>query len=201
MKNIFITIAVEDILSELIVKKILYYIDKNIIVTKCLRKGGDGYLKSKINNFNQAAKTTPFLVLADQDRGCPPKKISAWLKTKANPNFIFRIAVMEVESWILAHRDAFAKFISVSKDKIPKETDTIGDPKKFLLSLVSRSKSKRLRSDIVPSKGSTATVGPDYNGRLSIFIQTQWNPLEAKSNSESLNRMINRIQEFREAYK
>ncbi len=81
---------------------------------------------------------------------------------------------MEIESWIMAHREAFARFISVSVNRVPKNTDEIEKPKEFLLSLVRKFRSKRLREDIVPRAGSTASIGPDYNNRLSGFIQEQW---------------------------
>ena len=97
MTDIFITLAVEDSLSEAVAKKILYQSDKNYHVTNCLCNGGYGYLKTKINAFNKAAKVWPFLVLTDQDKGCPPDKIKRWLNHKANSNLIFRIAVMETE--------------------------------------------------------------------------------------------------------
>ena len=199
MTNIYITLAVEDSLSEAVAKKILYQSVKNYQVTKCLCRGGYGYLKSKINAFNQAAKAMPFFVLTDQDKGCPPEKIEGWLQHKANSNLMFRIAVMEVESWVMAHRKAFAKFISVPVTRIPNNTDEIENPKQYLLSLVRKSRSRRLRDDIVPRPGSTAKIGPDYNARLSEFIRYKWDVYEAKKISESLNRAFLRIQEFKQA--
>lgn len=197
MKEIYITLAVEDYLSEVVARKLLEQIDPDYRVSQCLCKGGQGYLKSRINNFNQAAEFIPFFVLTDQDRGCPPDKISSWLTQKAGKYLIFRIAVMEIESWVMADRDAFAKFISISLDHMPQKMDDIENPKRFLLSLVSRSRSGRLRADIIPAKGSTAIVGPDYNNRLSQFIQNHWNAFEAQKNSESLRRALFRIKEFK----
>jgi|GEM_PF-6916022 len=77
MKDIYITIAVEDYLSEVVARKLLEQTNKNYRVSKCLCSNGQGYLKSKINSFNQAAKHIPFFVLTDQDRGCPPTIISS----------------------------------------------------------------------------------------------------------------------------
>ncbi len=201
MNNIYITLAVEDRLSEAVAKKILQQIDPRFHVIQCLCKGGQGYLKTNINAFNKAANSLPFFVLTDQDRGCPPNTISKWLKHKANRYLIFRIAVMEIESWILAHRDAFADFLSVSSTLIPGNTDTIKDPKQLLLSIASRSRLTRLKSDIIPVSGSTAQIGPDYNNRLSQFVKDHWNAFDAKTNSDSLNRTIKRIQQFKEHFK
>jgi hypothetical protein len=200
MTEIYITLAVEDYLSEIVARKLLEQIDPAYRISQCLCKGGQGYLKSRIHSFNQAAEFIPFFVLTDQDRGCPPMKISNWLTQKISKNFLFRIAVMEIESWVMADREGFAKFISISIDHIPQRTDDLEDPKRYLLSLVSRSRSGRLRADIIPSRGSTATVGPDYNNRLSQFIQNHWNVFEAQKNSESLRRAVLRIKEFKNRF-
>jgi len=196
MSRIYITLAVEDALSEAVVRKMLDQSKNNYQVMNCLSKGGYGYLKKKINAFNQAAKATPFFVLTDQDRGCPPEKIRNWLKHKLNPNLIFRIAVMEVESWVMAHRQAFAQFASLPVQRIPHNTDAIKNPKESLLAIVSKSRSKRLKDAIVPKRGSTAQIGPDYNAQLSQFIRTSWDVYEAKNSSESLERAFSRIQLF-----
>ena len=198
MRELYITLAVEDYLSEAVAGKMLKQIDPSYQVKQCLCKGGHGYLQSKINNFNQAAQFTPFFVLTDQDRGCPPEKISRWLKQKPSRYFIFRIAVMEIESWVMAHREAFAEFMGISSDCVPKKTDELEDPKRSLLTLAARSRSSRLRADLIPAPGSTAAVGPDYNNRLSGFIRTDWNVFEAEKNSESLRRAVVRIRELAE---
>jgi len=49
MKEIYLTLAVEDILSEVVARKLIEQTQKKYRVTQCLRKGGAGYLKSKIN--------------------------------------------------------------------------------------------------------------------------------------------------------
>ncbi|MCG8339295.1 MAG: hypothetical protein MJE63_32715 [Proteobacteria bacterium] len=200
MSEIYFTLAVEDRLSEAVARKILKQIDPSFHVKQCLCKGGQGYLKTNINAFNKAANSIPFFVLTDQDRGCPPMILSKWLKHEANKYLIFRIAVMEIESWILAHRGAFAEFLSISPALIPNNTDSIEDPKQLLLTITARSRSTRLKSDIIPKSGSTATVGPDYNNRLSLFVKDYWNPFEASENSESLARALNRIKQFKDRY-
>ncbi|MCI5151167.1 MAG: hypothetical protein D3916_17590 [Candidatus Electrothrix sp. MAN1_4] len=198
MMGLYLTLAVEDYLSEAVARKMLDQIDPGYQVSQCLCKGGHGYLQSKINSFNQAAKFTPFFILTDQDRGCPPEKVSRWLKQKPNRYFIFRIAVMEVESWVMAHREAFAEFMAISPDRVPKNPDELDDPKRCLLSLAAHSRSGRLRADLISAPGSTATVGPDYNNRLANFIRTDWDVFEAEKNSESLYRAAVRIRKLAE---
>ena len=199
MSSIFITLVVEDFLSEMVARKLLEQTGKNYCVTHCLRKGGSGYLKSKINAFNQAAIVSPFFVLTDQDSGCPPDKITQWLERDCHPNLIFRIAVMEVESWVMGHREAFANFLSISPNNIPQDMDTVENPKQLLVSLARRSRSQRLRMDLAPAPGSTSTQGPDYNNRLAQFVQNHWNVRHAQQNSESLRRAFLHLQVFQPA--
>jgi hypothetical protein len=193
----FITLAVEDSLSEAVARKMLFQSEKNYSVVNCLGGKGFGYLKVKINAFNKAAKALPFFIIADQDRGCPPDKIKSWLNQKAHSNLLFRIAVMEIESWVMADRKAFADFLSISVANIPHELDEIEDPKKFLITKAKKSRSIRMVEDMVPALGSTAKVGPNYNARLIEFVRNNWNVLEAVNYSESLSRAFLRLQEFK----
>lgn len=196
MTDIYITLAVEDALSEAIARKILLQSNKNFCVANCLGKKGNSYLKSRLNAFNNAAKTWPFFVLTDQDIGCPPEKISNWLNGRPHPNLIFRIAVMEIESWVMADRKAIAEFLSVSASRFPFQMDKIADPKQFLLDKTRKSRKRNLKEDIVPRAGSTAKVGPNYNARLSDFIRKSWDVHRAIECSESLNRAFKKLQEF-----
>lgn len=196
MNNIDIALAVEDSLSEAVARKMLTQSAKTYCVVNCLGGSGFGYLKSKINAFNSAAKRLPFFVLTDQDIGCPPDKINNWLNGKIHPNLIFRIAVMEIESWVMADRQAIADFLSISVDNFPQNMDDISDPKQFLLAKARKSRKRNLKDDIVPKVGSTAKVGPNYNARLCDFVRNDWDVHRAKKHSESLNRAFRNVQKF-----
>lgn len=51
-----IHIAVEDVLSEVVVKRLLQWSDRQFAVGVTYNRGGFGYLKSNIEGFNNAAK-------------------------------------------------------------------------------------------------------------------------------------------------
>jgi hypothetical protein len=74
--------------------------------------------------------------------------------------------------------------------------DEIVNAKAFLIELARRSPRKQLRSDIVPNEGSTARVGPDYNGRLIRFVESTWDPNAAKELSPSLRRAMEVLDDF-----
>ena len=192
-----INLAVEDLLSEVVLRKILQDSHKSFAVGRCFCQGGFGYLKKSIGGFNNAAKAAAFLVLTDLDKAeCPPVLLREWLPHSRHPNLLFRVAVREVEAWLLAHREAIAKFLGVRKDAIPAEADNIPDPKRVLISLAKKSKKRQLREAIVPRPGSTAKVGPDYNGQLAFFVEQFWDIAKAAENSPSLRRAVRALVDF-----
>lgn len=193
MQNV-INFAVEDLLSEIVLRKIIER-DNRFIVGNCYSRGGYGYLKNKINGFNNAAKGVPFIVLCDLVENCPPDQIKNWLRIPKHPNLLFRIAVKEIESWLLADNIGFSSFLGINIYLIPENTDIIDKPKQYLINLVKKSPKRKLREAILPINAS-ARVGPDYNGQLSIFINSIWNITRAMKNSESLNRTINTLNKF-----
>jgi len=75
-----INLAVEDILTEEVLRNMLNRSSRRFAVGSCFRRSGFGYLKSKITGFNNAAKGIPFLVVTDLDETeCPPVLIKEWL--------------------------------------------------------------------------------------------------------------------------
>lgn len=201
---IAINLVFEDQLSEAVLRVILKQSRKNFEVLRCFpdltrqhSSSGFVYIKSKIKDFNQAAKGMPFLVLTDLDKEeCAPKLIREWLPVKLHPNLIFRVAKREVESWVMADRNAFADFLRIPAAKIPFNIDDeLDDPKAFLVMMARKSKDRAIRNALVP-KHAAGKVGPDYNGKLASFVQEKWNLQRAVQHSDSLKRAANAINNF-----
>ncbi len=196
-KPIQVIIAVEDFLSEAVLRTILHQSDRTFSISNCLGRKGFGYLKKNISNFNMSSKGIPFIILTDLDRTeCAPALINSWLNFQKSNNLLFRIAVREVESWVMAHRSAFSSFLGIAKELVPLNTDAIDDPKRFLINLAAKSKKRIVKEAIVPNRHSTATIGPDYNDTLISFIQSKWNVRQALKNSQSLKRAFFAINSF-----
>jgi len=152
--------------------------------------------------INQAARGTPYLVLTDLDSAeCPLALISSWLSQPKHQNLIFRVAVKEVEAWLLAHREAFSEFLGTPCDLIQDNVDEIADPKGFLINLASKSRKRTLRDAIVPAAKSTAKIGKDYNGQLIQFVYQSWKVDSARTHSQSLEKAINAIINFKPVWK
>ncbi len=198
MTPIPINLVVEDELSEAVARKLLRTGIQSYAVSVVYNRGGYGYIKKNIRGFNSAAKGTPWLILTDLDaKECPPSMIDRWFgPASLEPNLLFRVAVREVEAWLLAHRSAFAEFVGVREGLVPQNVEQIDDPKKKLIDIVRRSRRKRIREDIVPPKRSTREQGPDYNGRLVRFVEGHWDPRDCANASRSLEKAIHRIDSF-----
>lgn len=196
-----VNLAVEDDLSESVLRVMLRQSPRRYAVGTCYARGGFGYLRKTIHGFNNAAKGTPFLILTDLDIAkCPPALIQEWLRQPRHPNLLLRVAVREVESWLLADRGAFAKYLGISAHILPNDSDSISDPKEFLIGLARKSPYAALRKDIVPPKGSKREQGPDYNGRLSWFVWNRWNVRRAQKCSSTLRRTISKLVSFSPQY-
>jgi len=197
MTDIPINLAIEDALSEAVLREMLHQSQRPFLVGACLNRGGYGYIKKIMPGLNHAAKGMPYLVLTDLDNApCPLAVISSWLPQPKHPNLIFRIAVREVEAWLLAHREAFSEFLGISTNSIPINVDEIADPKQFLINLARNSAKRNLRDAIVPAPTSTAKVGKDYNGQLIQFVHQSWQVELAQNSSGSLQRAMNAIIKF-----
>ena len=190
-------LAVEDTLSETVLRTLLRQSGRDFAVGTCYQRNGFGFLKKTIWGFNQAAKGIPFLVLTDLDQcPCPPALIAEWLPVPKHSNLLFRVAVHEVESWLLADQEALARFFGIRRTLLPRKPDEIANAKEALIELARKSRNRELRNDIVPPTGSTRKQGPDYNGRLSEFVQDCWSIERAGANSPSLQQTVRAIQTF-----
>ena len=191
-----ICLVVEDLLSEYTVRKILSEVRPDLTVKTVYKNGGFGYIKSNVKKFWKASQHIPFVVLADLDNEiCAPSRVLNWLGfIPSTGRFVFRIAVHETESWLMADRGSFSDFLGISERLVPKDPDILLDPKEKLLSLVKRSRKRSLKEDILPSAGKHVTVGPAYNSSLAKYVLEFWNPQRAAECSNSLEKAIRALE-------
>ena len=204
-----INLAVEDELSEHLLRVSLAQSGRPFIVGVVYGRQGNGYLKRMLPAFASACRGSTHLVMVDlDDRPCAPDLIEDWFDctiamyaARRHPNLIFRIAVREAESWVMADRDAFASFLGISLNHVPLRPDSLPDPKKALLDLVRKCRNRDLKNDIVPRPGEKRTIGPDYNGRLVEFVSSSWRASEAEKSSQSFGRTFAALKRFRPVLK
>lgn len=180
-----VVLAVEDELSEQIGLRLVAEVKLNIQMI--LRKGGNGYLRSRIINFCEISQHSPVLLITDLDAIATVEKLKAdWLKkTKLPKSFLFHVAVREAESWLLADHHGMKKMMGKNVNKFPPTPDDLPDPKAHLLKLATGA-TRDVRDDLVVERGSIAAQGLGYNKRLSHFVQVVWDPKAAQDRSPSL---------------
>lgn len=197
MPPIPINLAIEDDLSEVMLRTIIEKSGREYHIGTAYGRTGFGYLRKTVAGWNAAARGIPFALLTDLDKyQCPADLITDWLRTPRHANLLFRVAVKEVEAWLLADPANLSKYLSVPPALVPGVCEQVSDPKEALVNLARKSRSGDIRSRIVPRRGSTAKQGPDYNGCLAAFVQSIWNIDTACLNSNSLRRTVERIRNF-----
>lgn len=192
-----VMLATEDELSENVCVRLIEEHSERIEPSPHrFRKGGFGYLKSRMSSFLDLSQHKPLLLLTDLDKcSCPPALIGEWLSGRLMPaKLLFRVAVREVESWLLADEVGMRQLFG-PRFSLPQAPDDLPDPKSALVN--NATKAPRLvRQDIVPDRGSTAKQGIGYNNRLCEFVRTTWSPQRAAQRSPSLSRTIVRLGEL-----
>ena len=187
-----ISLAVESDIDEAVAKRLAGTIGAEI--SAVYGKKGKSFLRQHISAWNNAARFAPWLVLVDldHDADCAPLLRSNWLRSPV-PWFCFRVAVREVEAWLLADTEAIAQFFRLSVKKIPRFPEQLNDPKQTLINLARLCRKRAIREDIVPRPGSGRNVGPGYTSRMIEFIENFWRPEVAAQEAESLKRALNCI--------
>ena len=148
-----INLATEDRLSEAVLRRVLEHVGRGYSVGTAYGRTGFGYLRKTITGWNSAARGVPFVVLVDLDRlPCPRYLIESWLGTTQHPNLLVRIAVREVESWLLADAANLSSYLSISARWVPDDPDNLPDPKQALINLAARSRSADIQVALSQSK-------------------------------------------------
>jgi hypothetical protein len=159
-----------------------------------LPKRGKSRLDASLLELNRSARGIRCLVIRDLDNDAPcAAELRGRLLPNPAPNMIFRIAVREIESWLLADQDLFARFMGVPSNKMPQNPDSLPDPKAFVTGLAARSRVSRIREGIPPRLGSGVSVGPGYAGIMGEYASRVWRPQVAETSSNSLRRCIERL--------
>ena len=186
-----ISAAVEGPIDEAVVTRILDL--TGLELGRVYGRLGKDNLRRRIQGFNHAAEYSPWLVVVDLDRcECAPVLARRWLPAPST-HMCFRVAVREVEAWLLADRVAVAQFLGVSRSLIPGDPDSLDDPKEALVNLARRSRFRSIRNDLVPQEGSGRGVGPAYTTEVTRYVAASWRPEIAADTSPSLRRCIQRV--------
>ena len=200
---------VEDALSKKVAERLVAHVnatrDKDFVFLPGYPNisMGFGAIRKKFPSLiKMASKGIPVFVITDLDTGkCASLLLKEWADFKNTTNFnlpsrlVVRIAVREVESWLLADRSAISRYFGIARVNFPRNPDDLKDPKQDLLNIVQRKGRKKWHRLMLPQK-KTDSIGPEYNKRLCEFVGKHWNPEIASANSPSLAKAIRALELF-----
>lgn len=186
---VIVSAAVEGLVDEAVVQRLLHHAGGELGAV--YGKNGKPALRSRVHGYNHAAQRAPWILLVDLDREeeCPAALRKTWLPDAA-PRMCFRVAVRAVEAWLLADRESFARFLGISVNRVPREPESLSDPKRVVVELARDSRHRAIREDMVPRAGSGRSVGPAYVMRVIDYVREVWRPDAAAQRAESLRRAI-----------
>lgn len=186
-------------MSLAVVERAVMSSGRHLEVVRRFVERGFGNIKRSVMKYRQASHVMPHVVLTDLDQEvCPAMLRQKWGAVDLPDTVLFCVAVRETESWLLADRSGFARFAGVALAKMPAAPEDLPDPKAMLMSLVRRSRNRRLATELLPAQGSLARIGPLYNQRLGQFVRSNWDLDAAARVCPSLQRMRDRLAKFLE---
>lgn len=194
-----INIAAEDQLGIATLERILRNECRHIEIACILpssRKKLSGYppIRARIENFKRAAELGQhFVVLTDLDNGnCPLELLREWGVFPLPERLLFRVAVREIEAWLLGDRHNIAALLGVQSSLIAPYPEQLEAPKEALLGLA-RKGHRKIQRELLPEKGAFGKTGPGYNETLCTFVENSWDYQAASINVPSLRRFLDRV--------
>jgi hypothetical protein len=201
-----VDIVGEDPVTKAIIERLLSDYREDVSIKERVPVRG-GQIKAYAPKYNLLG--SPVIMLTDLDEyDCPPSLISDWFgNNPINENLLFRIAQEEAETWLMADREGFSKWLGVSVDLIPKprkidkrkpiyEIICPMKPSLYMMrEIASKSSKTELKDLLIAREG--AKKGPGYNSALLPFIKNKWDVNNAASNSHSLAKAISRLKDYK----
>ncbi len=188
---------VEGATDEIVARRIVAHCGHEFGV--CYGKHGVGYILQRLGGFAAAASYgSPLLVMVDlMDSGiaCARDLIPTLLPDRP-ALCILRGVVRELESWLLADREAIAAYLGLSLTRVPRDPEALPDPKQSFVNLARNCRRRARRVAIVPADGMSASTGPDYLGAIAELIRDHWNVERASAVAPSLARCVARLREL-----
>ncbi len=198
MPPVYVSGAVEGPSDEPVLRRIVE--DRGAAVHRVQVQYGKSNLRRALPGYNRAARRDVWLVLVDldQDFPCAASMVREWLPQRSR-HMRFRVVVRQIEAWLLADGERFARFFGVRPSSVPAEPDALPDAKAAVLTLVSASRKRAIREDMIPRPSSGRRVGPAYTSRLIEFttnVPDGWRLRQAAQRSPSLANCLARLDEL-----
>ena len=200
MSPISVNIIAEGPIDEQVLRQLIRQVAPHLEANVCYGKRGREWMDKNLIVYNRAAYSWPYVALADLEHNpCPPELLQKWFPSGRHGNLQARIAVRMVEAWLLADREACAKFLKIPVHHIPQFPEQEPHAKQTMVNLARRSTSRTIREDMTPAQNSPGMVGKNYRGQIESFVLNYWQAERAQENAPSLRRAINALRNFHPA--
>lgn len=194
-----IAVVAEDRLTQAVLLKCISSALPNYSVARSEVKNGRGNVLRELGAYANLAQAMPVLIGVDLDGDeCAPTLLANWGQLPPQPGLLLRVAVREIEAWVLADKRRVASFLGAAPNEVPMRPDTLDDPKRSLLEVAREHARAELRADLVPRNydASYPRIGPAYNLRMCDFVAKRWRPQVAREKSESLDRAMAALEQL-----
>ena len=117
-------------------------------------------------------------------------------------HFLLRVAVREVESWLVGDGSGLAKFLRLRSPLSVPDPESLEDPKQALLGAAMKCPSRLMREALVwrDERSGLLFQGPDYNGTLARYVSCQWDVAAARLKCRSLEGFFAALTRLEAAY-
>lgn len=188
-----IAVVAEDQLTQAVLHKCISGVLPAYSVARTEVMGGRGNVQRNLRAYAALAQRMPVLIGVDLDGDeCASKLLGGWGRLPPQAGLLLRVAVREIEAWVLADQRRVASFIGAALNEVPRRPDELADPKRSLLELARAHAKSELKADLVPRNydASYPRIGRAYNLRLCAFVAEKWRPHVARKKSASLERAM-----------
>lgn len=188
MSSVVVAFA-EDVLSRAVLARLLMRLESKPLVLQPMG-GRDSFLRKAKHLHRTATKLGAVIGLCDLDADPCPRALLDRIAAQRDPRLVIRVAVREIESWLLADHEGMARFLGIASSVIPRCPDQEPDPKSSLLRIAARSRRRDIIRGLCPRPQGFAKVGPEYNRLLEAFVLSSWDVDKASDRSPSLARAV-----------
>jgi hypothetical protein len=193
VKERFDLVVVEGDLEVAVASRLLGDAGHRVFPGLFVNKHGQAAFWSDAPRYNRAAQRLRILGLVDLERAaCASGLIRQKIGPEKHPNFVLRVAVRMIESWLIADSGLADEF-ELPPSKLPRHPDQEPHAKKLLVNLVRGYSPAKIQAGFVPERLQRGLTGYDYEPRLARFVGKQWAPREAAKRSPSLRRALHAI--------
>lgn len=163
------------------------------------RGRGKDALDARLAGLNAGTRYgRPVLALRDLDHEeCPVAVVSRLLPNRAQ-TMLLRICVRSADAWLMADREAYARYCGISLRQVPVELETLIRPKEVIEGWIKAGAGRHLREF---AEDQMRRVVPIYSiiGRWQAnFARHGWEPRRAvdSGRAPSLARALTRLEEL-----